>query len=251
MVVLTLAVIAGAGALVLHRAAPGGQDQAAVEKAFRKLADRDPDVGHEAEVAVRALGPKAIEPLAAAAKSPNRILAERAQRLLTELAPVPPAPPSVDVSVPEKLEIAEFVLEARGGRVRAADVGSLWVQFRNNGTAPVLVAHGFALDHPGLAVFEVEDEKGVRRASPAQIGHLEPADLASVIAIPPHDSVQLFVGGMTLAEAVARPGTYRIRFLYDAREGSDYRKLVTPSAEGTLLPPARLASNPVTVTVTE
>jgi hypothetical protein len=61
----------------------------------------------------------------------------------------------------------------------------------------------------------------------------------------------LFQGGKGLVQAVSMPGTYRIRFAYDATEGSDYRKLVHASPEGALLPPIRLVSNTVTVTVAD
>jgi len=251
MVVLTLAVIAGTGYLVLHRPAAEGQDVAAVEMAFRNLADRDPDVGHDAEIAVRALGAKAVEPLAAAAKSPNRILAERAQKLLAEMKPAAPAPAPVEAALPEKLEILEFAMESRGGQAKAADLGTLWVQLRNNGQAPVRVATGLSLDHPTMAVFEVSDEKGRRTDVRAEVYHYRPGDMLLAVTVRPHETALLFEGGRGLVEAVSKPGTYTIRFAYDATEGSDYRKVVTPSAEGALLPPVRLRSNAVTVTVTE
>ena len=252
MVVLTLAVIAGAGYLVLHRPPAEGQETALLEKAFRNLADRDPDVGHDAEAAVRALGAKAVPQLTEASKSSNRVLAERAQKLLAEMKPPAPVPATVEAALPqEKIEIFEFAMESRGGQAKAADLTTLWVQLRNNGQAPVRVATGLLLDHPKTAVFEVSDGKGLQVAVPAQVYHRQAGEVPALATLPPHETALLFEGGKALVDAVSKPGTYTIRFAYDATEGSDYRKLVTPSAEGALLPPLRLVSNAVTVTVTE
>lgn len=256
MVVLALGVIAGTGFLVLHQSPTAPPEQAEARKFLRNLSDRDPDVRHEAEAGLRALGPKAIEPLLEAVKSSDPALAERVRNLLAELQPVaaPSAPPRVEVAAPNpgaRVDIMEFVLESRGGNARAVDLAGLWVQFSNHGPAPVLVAHALALDHPKMAVFEVEDEKGRASEVPAEVLHLKPADLPEVLAVRPRDSALLFQGGKRLVEAVSKPGTYRIRFAYDATEGSDYRQGVRASSEGVLLPPVRLVSNTLTVTVTE
>lgn len=255
MVVLTLGVIAGAGVLVLHKAGPVGPEPVSIQKLLRNLSDRDPDVGREAEAAVRSLGIRAVPPLEEAAKSPDRVLADRARRLLAEMRPAPgPGATTVEACAPDhgdKMEMMEFVLESRGGQARAGDLGGLWVQFRNNGPAPVLVAHAPALDHPKMAVFEIEDEKGRTMAVAADVLHLKPTDIQEFVPVRPRDTALLFQGGRRLVEAVSRPGTYKIRFAYDATEGSDYRKITRASSDGALLPPIRLASNVVTVTVTE
>jgi len=252
MVVLTLAVIAGMGYVVLGRPAAGVPDAAIPPKLLRNLADRDPDVGREAAEELRTLGAKAIPVLEQAVSSPDRVLAERARKLLAELKPASvPLPAPVEASLPEKDEILEFVLESRGGKARAADLGGLWVQFRNNGPAPVLMGKGLVLDHPKMAVFEVEDEKGRRMEVAADVVHLQVHDLERITAVRPREASVLFQGGRKLAEAVSKPGTYRIRFAYDAVEGSDYRKLVQASDKGVLLPPARLVTQAVTVTIVD
>lgn len=249
MVVLTLAVIAGMGYFVLGRPAAGALDAAVPPRLLRNLADRDPDVGREAADALRSLGAKAIPSLEQAVSSTDRILADRAQKLLAELKPAPaPVPAPVEAALPEKVELLEFVLESRGGKVRAADLGGLWVQFRNNGSAPVLVGKGLTLEHP-MAVFEVEDEKG-RTVSVAADG-VSTFDIETIWAVRPHETEVLFEAGRRVVEAVSRPGTYKIRFAYDATEGSEYRKLVRPSVKGVLLPPARLVTQTVTVTVAD
>jgi len=252
MVVLTLAGIAGMGYFVLGRPAAGVPDTAVPPKLLRNLADRDPDVGREAAEALRSLGSKAVAALEQASVSRDRVLAERARKLLAELKPVPPpAPGPVEVALPEKDEILEFVLESRGGKARPSDLGGLWVQFRNNGPAPVLVGKGLALDHPKMAVFEVEDEKGLKVEVAADVVHLQVHDLETITVVRPREAALLFQGGRKLVEAVSKPGTYKIRFAYDAAEGSDYRKQVKASSDGTLLPPVRLVTHRVTVAIAD
>jgi hypothetical protein len=45
------------------------------------------------------------------------------------------------------------------------------------------------------------------------------------------------------------PGTWRVRFVYDATEESAYRRAVRASERGALLPPLRHVSNFVEVVV--
>ena len=85
----------------------------------------------------------------------------------------------------------------------------------------------------------------------ADVVHLQVHDLERITAVRPREASVLFQGGRKLAEAVSKPGTYRIRFAYDAVEGSDYRKLVQASDKGVLLPPARLVTQAVTVTIVD
>jgi hypothetical protein len=251
MVVLTLAVIVGTGYVALRRPV-NGPDPAVSQKLLRNLSDLDPDVSGEAAATLRSLGPQVIPTLEEASRSVNRLLAERAQKLLAQLKPGPaPGISAGESPLPERLEIVEFALESRGGQARAADLGALWVQLRNGGPAPVLVAHLAALDHPGMAIFEVEDEDGQKTEARADVVHLKPADIQEIVPVRPRETVMLFQGGQGLVQAVSRPGTYRIRFAYDAAEGSDYRKLVHASSDGALLPPIRLVSNTVVVTVAD
>jgi hypothetical protein len=247
MVVLTLGVIAGTGYFVLRRPV-GAPDAVVSQKLLRSLADRDPDVSSEAATALRTMGSKAIPALEEASRSANPLLAERAQKVLAGLKP---APAPLEAAIPEKTEIMEFALESRGGPAKAADLGALWVQFRNSGPAPVLLAHGPTLDHPTMALFEIEDGEGRKTEATAEVIHLKTGDFQEIVAVGPRETVMLFQGGLALVQAVSKPGTYKIRFAYDATEESDYRNLVQPSAEGVLLPPIRLVSNTVTVTVAD
>jgi len=87
MVVLAVGVIAAIGVLAL-RPAPAQEIQPAqVQKLLRKLGDPDPDVRREGEAGLRQAGAASIAPLRDASKSPDRVLAGRAAKLLQELAP--------------------------------------------------------------------------------------------------------------------------------------------------------------------
>ncbi|HVE42250.1 MAG TPA: hypothetical protein VNM14_20365 [Planctomycetota bacterium] len=87
MSVLAVAVIAAMGFLVLRPEPAQDIPPAQVQKLLRKLGDSDPDVRREGEAGLRQAGAASIAPLRDATKSPNRLLAERASKLLQELAP--------------------------------------------------------------------------------------------------------------------------------------------------------------------
>jgi hypothetical protein len=162
---------------------------------------------------------------------------------------------------PARVEFVGFRLSYRDGQkltpnltsrqMRAVALANWHVQFLNNGPTTVLVAHAAALDHPKMAVFEIEDEKGHASEVPAQVLHQASTDPQQIVAVRPRDGADLFKGGDRLVEALSKPGTYRIRFAYDATLESDYRKVVNDWSQGEPLPPVRLQTNTVTVTVTE
>jgi hypothetical protein len=93
MALCAVAVIAAMAFLTL-RAAPAKEiEPAQVQKLLRKLGDSDPDVRREGETGLRRAGPASVAALREAARSPNRVLADRASKLLQELTAVPlPAP---------------------------------------------------------------------------------------------------------------------------------------------------------------
>ena len=103
MTVLAVAVIAAMGFLALRPApAPVQEIQPAqVQKLLRKLGDTDPDVRREGEAGLRQAGAASIVPLRDASRSPNRLLAERASKLLQEL--VPTAVPDGNLAKPAPL----------------------------------------------------------------------------------------------------------------------------------------------------
>jgi len=95
MVVLAVAVI-GATAFLTMRPAPARAiEPAQVQKLLRKLADPDPDIRREGEAGLRQAGTAAIPPLRDASRCSDRVLAERASKLLLQLDP-PPAGVAVE-----------------------------------------------------------------------------------------------------------------------------------------------------------
>jgi hypothetical protein len=102
MTVLAVALIAAMGFLALRPApAPAPEIQPAqVQKLLRKLGDSDPDVRREGEAGLRQAGVASIVPLRDASKSPNRILAERASKLLQEFSPTAPPDGRLDKPAP-------------------------------------------------------------------------------------------------------------------------------------------------------
>jgi hypothetical protein len=100
MSVLAVAVIAAVGFLALRPSQAPSQElpPAQVQKLLRKLGDPDPDVRREGEAGFRQAGAASITPLRDASQSPNRILADRAAKLLQELAP--PAAPDGNLAKP-------------------------------------------------------------------------------------------------------------------------------------------------------
>jgi len=103
MVALAVAVIAATAFLTLRPAPARQVEPAQVQKLLRKLGDSDPDVRREGEAGFRSLRAAAVAPLREASKSPDRVLADRASKLLQELAPTGPADSS-PICTPKPLE---------------------------------------------------------------------------------------------------------------------------------------------------
>jgi len=98
MTVLAVVVIAAMGFLALRPAPSPELQPVQVQKLLRKLGDPDPDVRREGEAGLRQAGAASIAPLREASQSPNRLLADRAAKLLQELAP--PAAPDRSLAKP-------------------------------------------------------------------------------------------------------------------------------------------------------
>src|SRR5258706_14673159 len=94
MVVLAVAVIAAMAFLTLRPTAAESLEPAQVQRLLRKLGDADPDLRREGESELRKLGLAAVAPLKEASKSPDKVLAGRAAKLLLEVQPGPAAEPS-------------------------------------------------------------------------------------------------------------------------------------------------------------
>lgn len=89
MVVLAVALIGAAAFLTLRPAPAPALSPAQVQKLLRKLSDPDPDIRREGEAGLRQAGAVALPPLRDASKSSDRVLAERATKLLQQLDPPP------------------------------------------------------------------------------------------------------------------------------------------------------------------
>jgi len=88
MVALAAGVIGALAFLTLGRPSPVREiEPAQVQKLIRKLGDTDPDIRREGEAGLRQAGAASLVPLREASKSPDRILADRASKLLQELQP--------------------------------------------------------------------------------------------------------------------------------------------------------------------
>jgi hypothetical protein len=231
MVVLAAALIGGLGWFVLGRPeGPAAARQADVARALRKLADADPDVRREGEAALRALGPRGVEVLKETAKSADRHLAARAEKLLREAAPAPR--PNADVAADPVQAPVRFVL---AGVSREGDALRAYVRLVNQGTAPVLL-------DLRAGVFELEDEKGAVTRVAAEAGD-------DVVAVAPGETRDLSMDRAVAIRELPAPGTWRVRFVYDATEESAYRRNVRASERGALLPPLRHVTNLVEVVV--
>ena len=256
IVVLTLAAIATAGVLSMRAIAPAGADPAAVRKLLRDLSDGNPDVRHQAENGFRALGPQAVGPLTEPSKSEDKTLADRASKLLGALEnpqsrPLPPPTPvskevRVEVVPPSAAELPtaesiEFVVLCSGDPDQAGPEGLFMIGLGNRSSAPVLVALQPESVKTVVAWFEVEsDADPVARVAAEPIVRIE-GDL-SINAVPPGGTHLLFTASRALRLAMSKPSARRVRFVYDASEGSLYREIVKPSSEGVLLPPTRFVS---------
>jgi HEAT repeat protein len=98
MALFAVAVIAVMAFLTLRPAPAQEIEPAQVQKLLRKLGDRDPDLRREGEAGLRELGKSAVAPLREASKSSDRVLADRAAKLLQELQP--PSTPAPALAAP-------------------------------------------------------------------------------------------------------------------------------------------------------
>jgi hypothetical protein len=257
MVLLAAAVVAAAAYLSTAVGPSAGTEAADSARLLRKLADADPDVRREGETGLRDLGELALPALREAAKSPDRALADRATRLLGEVEPARERTEELgtgDGPEPDGREApVAFSIHCVRPRVGTGEGFRLYVRVRNGGAAPVVLLR----QGPGLyalygAHFEVTDRQGrVSRVSP------EPAvpwsDGRESVAVGHGEVFDLYAGspaGCALL-SLREPGTYTVRFIYDAAEGSLYRAAVAGGAGVAALPPVRFASNELTLEVVD
>ena len=240
IVFLCLAVFGGATYLAIGPDAPENAPPT-IDELIRHLGDSDPDVRRSAESSLLALGEEAVPALERAAASKRRILASRSRRLLGKISvdSVSKAPPPSlsGKTVPDESEEVDGV---ELDLATAVD-GQVYVRLVNQKAVPVLVAR--ELDSGRIVCgyfgwFEFEDGKKIDVHS----------DVATIewVVVAPGGSIELFVGALSGVDTSSRG-----RFVYDASEESQYRKLVKPSSLGAPLPPERFVSPWVDLTFPE
>lgn len=225
MVVLSVAVIGVLGWRALGQGDDGAAERARAAKILRKLADPDPDLRREAAGELKAMGARGKELLRETAKGADTRLAERAAAVLKELEPLPDAP-APDAG-PESL---------------LAGLDGFRVEFRNPGPAPLLIALEKKGEEPRFGFFELLDAEG--RAFPVRAESYAPPVVegdAHVVVIPPGAKQVLYKGGEALAAALRAAPDRKVRFVYDASEGSPYRLAAPVSTRGVPLRPSRHA----------
>jgi hypothetical protein len=171
------------------------------------------------------MGVRGKQLLRETAKAADVRLAERAAALLKELEPAPAAP---DL---------------------AAAHGTPWslerytVDFKNDGSEPILIALEKKGDEGRFGWFEVEEPSGpVHRVAVPSYAPPVVDGAAHLIAIAPGSRQVLYNGAEMVGALLATlPPACKVRFVYDASEGSAYRDVVKVSVQGVPLKPARYA----------
>jgi len=231
MVVLSAAVIGVLGWRALGEGDGGAAERAHAAKILRKLADPDPDLRREAETELKSLGPRGKEILRETAKGPDPRLAERAAAVLKELEPAAPEPAPVELAGLEHF-------------IWCTD--RFVVEFRNSGSEPILLALEKKGEEPRFGWFEVTDANGrTHVVRPESYAPPVVEGSAHVVALPPGAKQVLYQGWDAVSAVLpALRGPSKVRFVYDASEGSPYREIAKVSTRGVPLKPARYASAP-------
>lgn len=231
MVVLSAAVLGGIGWAVLGRS-DGTVAREEDRRLLRKLADTDPDVRREAAAEIRARGPQGRELLREAAASPDPLLAGRARELLVRMDPAPAPAPAPAVEPSDKP--VEFQVTCSGPNDRATRSGPFIVHAVNRGTVPLVL-----IGDPDVAAWELEDGERTLRV---RVAFVQPGPQ---VVEPGQTLILAGAVDPNLLSLTRRPEIRRLRFVYDATEGSRYRERVQPSAVGVPLPPGKYASRAV------
>jgi hypothetical protein len=229
MVLLSAAVIGVLGWRVLGQGDDGAAERVRAAKILRKLADPDPDLRREAATEIKAMGVRGKEILRETAKGADAKLAERAVAILKEMEPAPP-----ELAAPEAVE--QFL----------ACTERYNVEFRNGGSEPIVIALEKKGEDPRFGWFEVTDAAGrSHQVRPESYAPPVVEGDVHLVVLPPGGK-QVLYAGWDAVSALLREleGPCKVRFVYDASEGSPYRSLVKVSARGVPLKPARYLSAP-------
>src|SRR5262245_20567554 len=251
MIVLCLAVTAGAVTLALRTPTPS-HDGPQVDHLIRCLGDADPDLRREAERELKQLGRKAEPALKIAANGSDPELAQRARALL---GVKPPEPPKVardsSAAAPDPVPLpAEVRLSLQIGASpgRPEEPVTYYLRLHNGTRSAVAVARRKregGCDYRGFGAFERIDAEG-RVVVGAGKASDEDDDRVEFVVVAPGESLDLMPGAGLLRMGAS--GTFRVRYVYEAGEGSEYReKFASGHHAGAALPAERLASNSVTI----
>ena len=253
MVVLCLAVAAGAAVMAL-KTGNVQPEKPRFDKLIRGLGDADPDLRREAERELKQLGAKAEPALKEAARGSDPAVAERARVLLgIKKVDLPPEGAGSQAAVPASEPAVRLTLQIASSPRRADEPVLYYLRIHNDTKRSLVIARrqrDGRLDYRDFGGFERIDAEGrvveLVAALPAP-GDDESSTVEAVV-IAPGDSVDLVPGTGLLR--VGATGTFRIRYVYDAAEGSEYREwLATGHHAGAALPSERIVSNTAAVTI--
>src|SRR5688572_20999202 len=157
MIVLSLAVFAGAAVMALRTGNPRPDPQ--VDRLIRRLGDTDPDLRREAERELKELGRVAEPALKKAAEGPDLAVAERAKAILgihkPESAPVA-VRPAPDTGVRLTLQIAS-------APARADEPLMYYLRLHNGSKRSISIARHVregTADYRAFGIFERIDADG-------------------------------------------------------------------------------------------
>lgn len=264
MVVLCAAVVGAA----LHLSMSGGERgdaQAYREELLRRLGDTDPDIAREASAEIRLAGLEMVPLLTEASAARDRILARRADALLAELTGGEPQPepargaPEAPPREEKPALLVRLEIDLPEEVVVQGEPARFYIRWHNDGTLPVQVVRerlGGMVTWARFGAFEIVDADGnAVLAAGDPWRKLFPDEKFGVerVSVGPGESVAFYAGqGSGSAEVSLEldPGTYTVRFVYDAGEESDYRRLVASEhLEAAALPAGRIISNEVSLTI--
>ena len=252
MIVLCLGVAAGAAVLAL-RAPASKIDSPRVDRLIRRLADTDPDLRREAERELKDLGRKAEPALHEAAKGANPVVAERARAILgLKPANLPHEGPGGGITIPVPETGVRLTLQVTSVPERPEPI-QYYLRLHNGTKRAIALARRLRDGRPeyaGFGGFERIDAEGrvVVLNDSLDAGYSTKAPALEVVIVSPGESLDLAPGGGIFR--IEEAGTFRVRFVYTATEGSEYReRLASGHHAGLALPAERFESNEVSVTV--
>jgi len=257
MVALSLVVAGGAALLALQGPGPE-RDQPAVGSLIRQLGDPDPDIRRDAERELRTLGPRAEPALKEAASGADTAVAERARVLLERMKPETVSNPvRTTPIVAEPAAISgrpELMLQIGSATTRSGEPLRYYLRLHNGSKLPLLIARhrvGSVALYGTYGAFERVDGEGRVSTIALDPPAVEVAETyeAEVVAVAPGETLDLAIASPGALRFDAS-GTFTVRFVYEAGEGSAYRKAIAAThLKGSILGPGRFVSNEISITV--